>query len=541
MSNQSRSQLLALLSSGELTSGTVLGERLNISRAAVHKHVQALTRQGVPIHRVPGRGYRLSQDVQLLDATLIRGGLDADITNRLSQITVLQQVDSTNNWLLKRQPQSSIHGHVCAAEAQSRGRGRRSHVWVASPYRNVMFSIAWEFAAWPESVTGLGLAASVAVVRALHRLSVTGVGIKWPNDLLFGGAKLGGILIDINGESAGKCLTVIGIGINVHLEESDAGLIGQPHTDLNKVTGMVTDRNHLIAVCSSELTRMLGRFGDLGFQAFRAEWERMHVYTGRRVRLVGDRGEVCGRVSGLLIDVGNNYVKWAAVDDDRWDGGYRTAISGTPSNLFESCWGYLPVPRRIMVSNVQGAQFESDLVKWCQSYWKLRPLFLESTSTAHGIVNHYHDPKQLGPDRWAALIGARALSDGALGIIDCGTAITVDALSADNVFLGGAILPGLRLARDSLLTSTRGVNEGESNLVSVLGRSTADCVASGVYYGLAGGIDRLVNEIEKSLVQDLRLYVTGGDAIRLQPLLTVHTILEPELVLKGLSEVLNRL
>ncbi len=243
----------------------------------------------------------------------------------------------------------------------------------------------------------------------------------------------------------------------------------------------------------------------------------------------------------LLIDVGNSYVKWATVEDGHWDGGYRTAISGAISELFESCWGYLPAPRRIMVSNVQGEQFESDLVKWCQSYWRVRPMFLEPTETACGIVNNYHNHKQLGPDRWAALIGARTLADGALGVIDCGTAITVDALSADNVFLGGAILPGLKLAHDSLLTNTRGVNESESDLVSVLGRSTADCVGSGVYYGLAGGIDRLVSEIEKTLVQRLRLYVTGGDAIRLQPLLTAQTILEPELVLKGLLEVLNRL
>lgn len=287
-----------MLSSGEFTSGTILGERLNISRAAVHKHVLALMRQGVPIHRVPGRGYRLSQDVRLLDATLIRGGLDADTADRLNHVTVLQQVDSTNNWLLERQPQCGVHGHVCAAEAQSTGRGRRGHGWVASPYRNAMFSIGWEFPAWPESVTGLGLAASVAVVRALRRLSVTGVGIKWPNDLIYGGAKLGGILIDINGESAGRCVVVVGIGINVHLAESDGDLIDQPYTDLNTVTGMATDRNRLIAVCCNEIARILGGFADLGFQAFRAEWERMHVYNGRRVRLVNNRGEVRGVVSG---------------------------------------------------------------------------------------------------------------------------------------------------------------------------------------------------------------------------------------------------
>jgi type III pantothenate kinase len=241
----------------------------------------------------------------------------------------------------------------------------------------------------------------------------------------------------------------------------------------------------------------------------------------------------------LLIDVGNNYIKWAAVEDSRWDGGYRTVIAGVMSELFESCWGHLPAPHRIMVSNVQGAKFESEFVKWCRGFWQVRPTFLKPEEAAYGIVNNYHDSKQLGPDRWAALIGARTLSDGALGVIDCGTAITVDALSAENVFLGGAILPGLRLAQNSLLTSTRGIKNSESDRVSVLGRSTADCVSSGVYYGLAGGVDRLVNEIEKILVQHLRLYITGGDAIRLRPLLKAETILEPELVLKGLWEVLK--
>lgn len=243
----------------------------------------------------------------------------------------------------------------------------------------------------------------------------------------------------------------------------------------------------------------------------------------------------------LLIDVGNNYVKWAVVEDDCWDGGYRTAISGTVLQLFDSCWGGLRAPDAIMVSNVQGEKFEHALEKWCQDYWRIRPKFLASTDSAYGIVNNYRIPKQLGPDRWAAMIGARTLSDDALGVIDCGTAITVDALSADDVFVGGAILPGLRLARDCLSTSTRGINESESDSVSVLGRSTADCVSSGVYYGLAGGVDRLVKEIEKTLSQDLRLFITGGDAVRLQPLLTVQTTLEPELVLKGLLALLNRL
>ncbi len=309
VSNDNRNRLLALLSTGRLTSGTALGERLNMSRSAVHKHVQALMRQGVPIHRVPGRGYRLSHDVHLLDSSCIRRGLHADIAQRITQVTVLQQVDSTNNWLLHRQEQSGIHGHVCAAEAQTRGRGRRGHGWVATPYRNVMFSVGWEFSTWPESVTGLGLAASVAVVRGLRGLSICDVGIKWPNDLMVGGAKLGGILIDVHGESAGECVAVIGIGINVRIEGADAAAIDQPYTDLSTVMGEAIDRNQLIAACGTEIVRMLDRFGEIGFNAFKEEWERLHAYSGCRVTALGHGSEIRGRVAGasetgalLIID-----------------------------------------------------------------------------------------------------------------------------------------------------------------------------------------------------------------------------------------------
>ncbi len=243
----------------------------------------------------------------------------------------------------------------------------------------------------------------------------------------------------------------------------------------------------------------------------------------------------------LLIDVGNNYLKWALVENGHWDGGFSTAIPDGRTGLFDSCWGRLTTPQRIVASNVRGEGFKSELSDWCQSQWRVTPEFLEPAASAYGIVNSYHDPQQLGPDRWAALIGARALADGVVVVVDCGTAITVDTLSADNVFLGGAILPGLTLAGECLLVSTRGIGASSAATISVFGRSTAECVSSGVNYGLAGGIDRLVGEIEKALNQDLSLYLTGGDAVRVQPLLKSQSRLEPELVLKGLLEALNSL
>jgi len=119
--------------------------------------------------------------------------------------------------------------------------------------------------------------------------------------------------------------------------------------------------------------------------------------------------------------------------------------------------------------------------------------------------------------------------------------VTVDVLSIEDVFLGGAILPGLRLAHNSLLKNTRGITESDLTPRPVLGRSTAACVSSGVNYGLAGGIDRLVTEIEKAVKQGLTWYVTGGDALHIQSFLTVQAIHEPELVLKGLAVALSQL
>ncbi len=242
----------------------------------------------------------------------------------------------------------------------------------------------------------------------------------------------------------------------------------------------------------------------------------------------------------LLVDIGNRFLKWAHCGDAQWHAGRRVEISDPPSALFARCWHELPAPRRIMVSNVRGPLFRSALTSWCEQNWRRRPEFLDPAAAVGGMKNRYIDPRQLGPDRWAALLGGRKLAQGALGVIDCGTAITVDVLDENDVFLGGAIMPGLRLARESLLRKAHGIKEPGFDLRAVLGRSTAECVSSGVQYGSAGGVDRLVGEIENILGQPLRWFLTGGDGPSLLPLVAVQASYEPELVLIGLNEALKR-
>lgn len=243
----------------------------------------------------------------------------------------------------------------------------------------------------------------------------------------------------------------------------------------------------------------------------------------------------------LLVDFGNRYLKWATIKESQWDGGYGAEISGPKIALFNRCWRHLSTPQQVIASNVLGKRIESTFTNWSKQNWGITPSFLETTKSLCGIINSYQEPSQLGSDRLAALIGARSLSSGTLGVIDCGTAVTVDVLSHEDIFLGGAILPGLRLAHKSLLKNTRGIMASDHKPGLVLGRSTAACVSSGVNYGLAGGIDRLVTEIEKAVKQRLKWYITGGDALHIQSFLTVQVTHEPELVLKGLAVALDQL
>jgi type III pantothenate kinase len=126
-------------------------------------------------------------------------------------------------------------------------------------------------------------------------------------------------------------------------------------------------------------------------------------------------------------------------------------------------------------------------------------------------------------------------------VVDCGTAVTVDALSADGEFLGGAVFPGLRLLRDSLVQGTAGIPATEGDATDCLARSTADGVAAGTLFGLAGAVERLIDEYRRTLGETTRVFLTGGDAPALAARLRAAHTPVPDLVLKGLARIADTL
>lgn len=295
-----RNELLKLLADGGFHSGTDMGERLGVSRAAVCKAVKALADAGVGIHRVTGRGYRLETPFRPLDRTRILRHVDELGLKWQSRLEILERVDSTNLELLRQAQTVATDARVCVAEAQTDGRGRRGRGWVATPYRNILFSIAWRFESGSALVGGLSLAAGVAVLRALHAYGIDGAALKWPNDVIWEGRKLAGLLIDVRGEAAGPLLAVVGLGLNVRLEARDAARIDQPWVELSEIISQAVDRDRLIALLIREFVEALRQFERSGFTAFKDEWQRHHYYSDKRVGLArADAPMLYGTVAGV--------------------------------------------------------------------------------------------------------------------------------------------------------------------------------------------------------------------------------------------------
>lgn len=236
----------------------------------------------------------------------------------------------------------------------------------------------------------------------------------------------------------------------------------------------------------------------------------------------------------LLVDIGNSRVKWGTETAGEIQGPFAFAIHGAPAaKAFEAAWGRLD-PAAVRYCSVAATGLPSALEQWIRDRWALEPRRLQSIASAGGVVNGYRDPVTLGADRWANLLGARAL----LGahdavVVDAGTAVTVDALRADGHHLGGAILSGLQAARDGLAAAAPALPAagGDPGLPA---DSTAGALAGGSLLGLAGAIERVAQAVGHSLAQPAWL-ITGGDTDTLRPWLDPCWRREPGLTLHGLS------
>tara|TARA_R110002126_G_scaffold291071_1_gene450284 strand:- start:1049 stop:2032 length:984 start_codon:yes stop_codon:yes gene_type:complete len=276
-------QLLQYLADGEFYSGQWLAEQLGVSRTAVANYLKELQQYGLELYCVKGRGYKLAQAIQLLDANSIKSFQQAGSP----QILVQHITDSTNTQLLRRLQAGQLidSGTVIVAETQTAGRGRRERPWYSPFGSNLYFSCYWRLEQGASAAMGLSLAIGLAVCRLLQQQYQLAVKVKWPNDIYLNEKKLAGILIELTGQINAGCDVIVGIGLNVGMPSQSTHHIDQPYTDLRSETSQHIDRNSLVAQLQRHVITVLQQFNTDGFAPFIDEFNQHDLYANRQVCL----------------------------------------------------------------------------------------------------------------------------------------------------------------------------------------------------------------------------------------------------------------
>lgn len=319
--------LLRALADGETHSGEDLARSLAVTRAAIWKNIPKLAGWGLEIDAVPGVGYRLARPIDLLDAHALRAALPPSTQKRIARLEVFTELDSTNRYLLESAAPHPGEADICIAEYQRAGRGRRGRRWDTPLGAGLCLSAAWQFDGSPAGLPALALAVGVVVRRALGDVAGVAIGLKWPNDLVFDERKLGGILLELDAESHGRCRVVAGIGINVALPPSSfAALSDWPRGAIDLATAArrpPPSRAALAARLIAGLIDLFAGYASSGFAPFRAEWMRADCLAGRSVTLDDASGRVTGIAAGIETD--------GALVIETDDGSRRRVVSGDVS------------------------------------------------------------------------------------------------------------------------------------------------------------------------------------------------------------------
>lgn len=283
-------------------SGEELARRLGVSRAAVWAHIQDLRAVGYDIHASPHQGYRLLGAPDLLhgDDLLARLGPGHRIGR---DIRVFRETTSTSDIAEKLARDGAAEGVVVFAETQTAGRGRLGRQWTSPAGKGLWFSVLLRPALRPPETTRLTIAAAVAVARAVRAQTGLAPELKWPNDLLLGGRKFGGILTEMSGEQDRVRHVVLGIGLDVNLTTADLpGELRRLATSLRLELGRPVPRAELAVAVLCELDTAYQRALGGQFEALADEWEALCTTLGRAIEVALGPRRIRGRAEALDTD-----------------------------------------------------------------------------------------------------------------------------------------------------------------------------------------------------------------------------------------------
>ena len=451
---------------------------------------------------------------------------------------------------LARQSADLAHKALCVAHFQTKGRGRQGRNWVNRQGECLMFSLGWAFDKPQYELGSLALVVALACRRALADIGLD-VNIKWPNDLVVANDKLAGVLIETT-RVENKTVAIIGIGINFVLPkevENATSVQALFQTASKQGVSVKTLLNAVLA----QLDALLNEYAQNGFASCVGEYNAANRDTDRPVlllqegrvvhegvvkgvdaqgalRLLTDKGEktiVSGEISlrpdnrpaqpaaakperFLLLDGGNSQLKWAWVENGTFSE-VRRAPYRDLTQLGEEWLQFADEDVKIVgcavCGSVKKAMVEEQLT---------RPVeWLSSMPQALGIRNHYRRPEEHGSDRWFNALGSRCFTQNACVVVSCGTAITTDALTEDNHYLGGTIMPGFHLMKEAMALKTANLNRPIGK-VYPFPTTTPNAIASGMMDAVCGALMMMHGRLKDKTGEGkpVDIIITGGGAAR---------------------------
>lgn len=308
-----RSKILDLLKKHTDTfiSGEQIAEQLQVSRTAIWKHIKTLRQQGYEIESTSRNGYRLLSSPDLLSPEEIM----PKVSNlKLAQDMVyFETTDSTNNQGKILANNGAPEGTVILAEEQTGGRGRLSRAFYSPKGKGIWFSIILRPPFLPQDAPKITLMSAVAVTKAIKRAAGIDVGIKWPNDILYKGKKIVGILTEMNAEMDGINYVVLGIGINVNLtEEEIPDELKDIALSLRMIAGHGISRQELLIAILEELDILYKEAVTSGFKAIFREWKEHSVTLHQKVKVIGPSETYLGEA----VDIDDEGVLLVKVDGE---------------------------------------------------------------------------------------------------------------------------------------------------------------------------------------------------------------------------------
>ncbi|WP_258806430.1 bifunctional biotin--[acetyl-CoA-carboxylase] ligase/biotin operon repressor BirA [Pseudidiomarina sp. CB1] len=299
--NERMIRVIELLADGEFHSGEHIGKEIGVSRTAISQYIKDIQALGLDVFRITGKGYKLSQAIELLDLAHIESLLNREAKGSVA----LERIVTSTNDVMRDRLQNGYTfkaGEVLLAEAQTAGRGRRGKQWYSPFATNLYLSMYWPLGRGMSAAMGLSIVVGTLLAEAIKNAGVTDVALKWPNDVLVNGKKLAGVLIDLEGQVIDDAHAIIGVGVNLSMPEWLATPIDQAWTDLQSELTTKLNRNEWVADLITRIRSGLATFDEQGLEPFIKRWLDYDDLFERNVTLTMGSKSLHGIAKGIASD-----------------------------------------------------------------------------------------------------------------------------------------------------------------------------------------------------------------------------------------------